>query len=273
MPITVRPLTSSIGAEIDGVDLSRSLAGETVAEIRQALLDHLVIFFREQTLTPSQQLEFATQFGEPIEYPFVEPLPDTPFIVPIVKLEHETLNFGGSWHSDTVYLETPPLGTVLYARQVPPVGGDTLFANQYLAFDSLSAGMKELLNGLTGIHRSDKLDATRKVIQNALGEPDENTRMSQHPVVRTHPETGRKALYLNVSHTTSFKGMTETESAPILAYLFQQQIRPEFCCRFRWQAGSLAFWDNRCSLHYPVNDYHGHRREMHRITLAGERPR
>ena len=271
--ISVRCLTSSIGAEVNGLDLSRPLATATVAEIRRALLEHLVIFFHDQSLTPNQLVEFASQFGQPIEYPFAEPLGDNRFVVPIIKQESEALNFGGSWHSDTVYLQAPPMGTMLHARQVPPVGGDTLFANQYLAYESLSVGMKRLLDGLTGIHRSDKLDASRKVLQDVPREPDANTKTAEHPVIRTHPESGRKALYVNVSHTTRFGGMTAAESAPLLEYLFRHQVKSEFCCRFRWQIGSLAFWDNRCTLHYPVNDYHGYRREMHRVILAGERPR
>ena len=272
MAINIRPITAALGAEVEGVNLASRLNDETMLAIRQALLKYLVIFFRDQTLDPANQLAFARRFGDPIEYPFAKPLEGFPFIVPIIKREHETLNFGGIWHSDTTYLERPPLGTILYARQVPPVGGDTLFANMYLAFDSLSDGMQQLLGRLVGVNRADKLDASRTQIQKVRDPTDSGVQVAEHPVVRLHPETSRKSLYINVAHTTNFRGLTESESTPLLDYLFQQQTRPEFCCRFRWEEGSLAFWDNRCTLHNPVNDYHGHRREMHRITLAGEVP-
>ena len=191
----------------------------------------------------------------------------------MVKLEYERVNFGGVWHSDTTYLERPPMGSMLYALEVPPQGGDTLFANQYLAYESLSAGLKRTLDGLVGVNTSTKAAAskTREERMRASGETLK-VLIGEHPVVRTHPETGRKALYVNAGHTASFSGWSEDESRPLLEFLFAHQVRPEFTCRFRWQPGSLAFWDNRCTQHNPVNDYHGYRRVMHRVTLAGDLP-
>ncbi len=270
----VRPIAGAMGAEILGVDLAQTLDAATAAAIRRSLLEYLVIFFRDQTLTPPQQLEFARAFGEPVEYPQLKGLPECPLITPVVKLEHERVNFGGVWHSDTTYLERPPMGSMLYALEVPPQGGDTLFANQYLAYETLSDGLKRTLAGLTGVNTSTKAAAsrTREDRMRASGE-ELKVLVGEHPVVRTHPETGRKALYVNVGHTVSFRGWSEDESRPLLDYLFAHQVQPEFTCRFRWQPGSLAFWDNRCAQHNAVNDYHGQRRVMHRVTLAGEAPR
>jgi taurine dioxygenase len=274
--IQVRRLAGAVGAEIFGVDLSRELAAQTVAEIRRALLDHLVIFFRDQALTPGQFLAFARRFGEPIEYPFVRGLDSFPMITPVVKLEHETVNFGGVWHADTTYLAVPPMATMLYAREVPPYGGDTLFANMYLAYETLSPGMRALLDRLVGVSDSAKADGSRTREDRTRDHPAANTAtrlIAEHPAVRTHPETGRKALYVNRAHTAHFKEMTIEESAPILAYLFRHQQQPEFTGRFRWEKGSLAFWDNRAAQHNAVNDYHGFRRVMERITLKGDKPR
>ena len=179
------------------------------------------------------------------------------------------------WHSDTSYLDIPPMATMLIAREVPPVGGDTLFANQYLAYETLSDGMKRLLDGLVALNASAKADVTRTREDRLKDNKNPQARkdyLAEHPVVRTHPETGRKALYVNVAHTLRFKDMSEEESAPILDFLFRHQIRPEFTCRFHREPGSIAFWDNRCARHNPVNDYHGYRRLMHRITLKGDKP-
>ena len=274
--LDIRPIAGALGAEIHGVALDRELDPEIVAALRQALLDHLVIFFRDQELPPQRFLAFGRRFGEPIEYPFVRGIEGYPEIIQVAKLEHERVNFGGIWHSDTTYLQTPPMGTMLVAREVPPFGGDTLFANQYLAYEALSDGMKRLLEGLKGVNSSAKANTTRTREDRVKSDPSQRPNddfVAEHPVVRTHPETGRKALYVNIGHTVRFAGMTEEESTPILTYLFEHQTRPEFTCRFSWKAGSLAFWDNRAAQHNPVNDYHGYRRIMHRITLAGDTPR
>jgi taurine dioxygenase len=271
--IGVSPVSGALGAEIEGIDASRPIPGEVIAEIRQALLDHLVVFFRGQTLTPPQQLAFAGRFGEPMEYPQLKGLPECPLVTPVVKLEHERVNFGGIWHSDTTYLERPPMASMLYAVETPPHGGDTLFANQYLAYETLSEDLRVRLAGLVGINASTKADAsrTREDRLRAAG-VEHKVLVGEHPVARTHPETGRKALYVNIGHTTHFRGWTEEESRPLLTFLFAHQVRPEFTCRFSWKPGSIAFWDNRCAQHNPVNDYHGFRRVMHRVTLAGDNP-
>jgi len=276
--LEVHRIAGTIGAEISGVDLSHDLDDATVAAIRQAWLDNLVIFFRNQDLPPERFLQVAKRFGETIEYPFVKGIDGFPEIIAVVKLEHEKLNFGGIWHSDTSYLETPPMATMLIARETPPYGGDTMFANQYLAYETLSDRMKRLLDGLTGINTSAKADSSRTRedrvrVRDAGRAAAQKDYVGEHPVVRTHPETGRKALYINVAHTIRFKDMTIEESAPILNFLFRHQVKPEFTCRFHWEPGSIALWDNRCVQHNPVNDYHGHRRVMHRITIKGDKPK
>jgi taurine dioxygenase len=275
MALEVRRIAGALGAEVSGVDLSKELDPGTVSQIRRAFLEHLVVFFHDQPLTPAQFMAFARRMGEPVEYPFVKGIDGFPQVIEVKKLEHERHNFGGIWHSDTAYLAEPPMGSMLLAREIPPYGGDTEFANQYLAFESLSARLRAVLEALTAVNSSAKADVskTREDRIKTDGKSEAREYDAEHPVVRTHPETGRKALYVNVAHTARFSGMTEEESAPLLGFLFRHQVRAEFTCRFRWRPGSIAFWDNRCAQHNPVNDYHGHRRVMHRITLAGDRPR
>jgi taurine dioxygenase len=272
----VEPVAGALGAEILDVDLAGELSDDTVAAIRRAWLEHLVVFFRDQDLPPARFLAFARRFGEPIEYPFVKGLDECPQIIPVLKLEHETINFGGIWHSDTAYLDIPPMASMLVAREVPPAGGDTEFANMYLAYETLSEGMKRLIHGLVAVNSSAAADVSRTREDRLKDSARADARKeysAAHPVVRVHPETGRRALYVNVAHTVHFEGMTEEESAPLLQYLCRHQVRPEFTCRFRWRPGSLAFWDNRCAQHNAINDYQGHRRLLHRITLAGDVPK
>ena len=273
--IRVQPVAGAIGAEVSGVDLSKDLGADAVAALRRAWLEHLVLFFRDQALPPARFLAFAKRFGEPIEYPFVKGLDEFPEIIPVLKLENEKVNFGGIWHSDTTYLDVPPMASMLVAREVPPAGGDTEFANMYLAYETLSSGMKRLLDGLVAVNSSAAADVSRTRedrLKDSARADAKKEYVASHPVVRVHPETGRRALYVNVAHTVRFEGMTEEESAPILKYLYAHQTRPEFTCRFRWRAGSLAMWDNRCAQHNAINDYQGHRRLLHRITLAGDKP-
>ncbi|MEO8142923.1 MAG: TauD/TfdA family dioxygenase [Betaproteobacteria bacterium] len=270
--IEARKLAGALGAEISGVDLSRPLAPKDLAEVRRLWLEHLVICFRGQALSEQQFMAFAGQFGEPVEYPFVQGIAGYPKIIEVKKLEHERVAFGGIWHTDTAYLERPPMASMLLAREVPPFGGDTLFANMYLAFDALSPALKKLLEGQKAVNSSTKADAS-KTREDRIGAGEKSDFIAEHPVVRTHPETGRKALYVNSGHTVRFAGWTEEESAPLLRFLFDHLAKPEFTCRFSWQPGSIALWDNRCAQHNPVNDYHGYRRVMHRITLAGDVPR
>ena len=272
--MTIAKLSGGIGAVIGGVDLAQASDAE-IAAIRRVWLDHNVVFFRDQDLPPAQFLALARRFGTPIEYPFVKGIDGFSEIIPVLKLPHETVNFGGMWHTDTSYLEVPPAATMLVAREVPSHGGDTLFANMYLAYEALSAGMQKLLDGLVCISSSAKADVSRTRedrLRDGKRDDAKTLYEAEHPVVRTHPETGRRALYVNVAHALRFRDMTVEESAPLLGWLFEHQVRPEFTCRFQWSAGAMAIWDNRCTLHNPINDYHGQLRSMHRITLAGDRP-
>jgi len=269
----VRPLAGAIGAEIRGVDFSKDLPDEVMKEVRQAWLDHLVVVFRDQELTPARQVAVANLFGEPVEYPFVGGLADFPVITPVVKLEHEKVNFGGLWHTDTTYQQRPPMATMLYALELPPYGGDTLFANCYRAYETLSDGLKATLEPLIGVNSSHKGRVVDTRAARAADSPKEDAkvaRVAEHPVVRVHPETGKKCLYVSFAHTTHFKGWTVEESQGLLDYLFEHQIRPEFTCRLAWEPGSLALWDNRCALHNPINDYDGYKRVLHRVTFAGQ---
>lgn len=277
--ITVAPVAGSMGAEIGNVDLSRPLSSETLEEIKRALLEYLVIFFRDQELTPEQHLEFARQFGTLEVHPIVQGKQGHPEIIEIVKEKGEQTQFGDSWHSDNSFLECPSMGSILYAREAPPAGGDTLFANMYMAYDWLSDGMKRLLDGLVAIHTARDAYDPQRLAHKYRGETnmkytysDAVEKQVEHPVVRTHPETGRKSLFVNRMFTASLKDMTPAESAPLLDFLAQHAIRPEFTCRFRWRENSVAFWDNRCTMHYAMNDYQNYRRVMHRVTIEGDRP-
>ena len=273
--LSVKPLSGSIGAEIHGVDHLNDASDELIDAIRRVWLEYGVVFFRDQDLDPSQFQAFAQRFGEIIEYPFVKGLPDHPMIIPVLKLPHEKNNFGGVWHTDTAYLQAPPMATMLIGREIPPQGGDTLFASGYAAYDALSDGLKATLSGLKAANSSAKAEVTKtredRIASSGTDKANESL-IAEHPVVRTHPETGRKSLYVNPAHTTHFVGWTEAESTPLLNFLYAHQVRPEFTCRFSWQPGSIAFWDNRCVLHNPINDYHGHKRLMHRVTLKGDVP-
>jgi taurine dioxygenase len=273
--LEVRPLSRAVGAEILGINLLNPVSDAQIAEIRKIWLQHSVVFFREQPLEPGAFQAFAQRFGEIIEYPFVKGLPDFPLIVPVLKLPHEKHNFGGVWHTDTTYLQEPPMATMLIARELPPVGGDTLFASNYAAFEGLSPALQDTLRTLKGVNSSAKAAVTHSREDRLADSATDKGRSelnSEHPVVRTHPETGREALYVNPGHTLRFAGWTEEESAPLLNYLFEQQVKPEYTCRFVWRPGSIAFWDNRCALHNPINDYHGYKRLLHRITLKGNKP-
>lgn len=276
--LQIKPISGALGAEIDGISLASELSDATIAEIRQALLDHLVIFFRDQALTLEQQIAFAKRFGPLEEHDFVEGMEGYPEVIRVVREADETtLNFGGAWHSDVTHQVCPALGSVLYAVEVPPVGGDTLFSNQYLAYDALSSGMQGMLDGLTGIHSARGPFAPDGRSKNNWRNMKVHTSEKaydevEHPVIRTHPETGRKMLYVNRTFTTRFKDMTPEESAPLLEYLLRHASHERFTCRFRWTPGAVAFWDNRAVLHYALGDYSGHRREMWRVTIAGDRP-
>ncbi|HZK89598.1 MAG TPA: TauD/TfdA family dioxygenase [Stellaceae bacterium] len=277
--ISVNPISGALGAEISGVDVAQKLDDAVIGEIRRALVDNCVIFFRDQHLTPDQHLAFGRRFGELQIHDFVEGMEANEQILEVRKEEYETRNFGGGWHTDVSYLEQPALGSVLYAREVPAYGGDTMFANQYLAYETLSDGLKAMLGEMRAMHSARKSYGlySPRAVANAkssmkIRATDEAHGEVDHPVVRTHVESGRKSLYVHGGFTTRFQDMTEEESAPLLNYLYQHAVRPEFTCRFRWEKGSIAFWDNRCVQHNAINDYNGQRRVMHRVTIEGERP-
>jgi taurine dioxygenase len=279
--IDIRPVAGSLGAEISGLDLARPLAPATADRIRRAFTEHLVLFFRDQRLTPEQHLAFGRVFGHLSRMPYVEHMAEHPDIIAVLKEadERKISTFGNAWHSDFSFLEAPPLGSILYAREVPSHGGDTLFANMYDAFEALSPGLQRMLRGLKAMHSGrpygrggvPKDLKTSRSIRIERDNPEADREIA-HPAVRLHPESGRRALFVNAIYTTRFEDMSEAESRPLLDFLFQHVQRPEFACRFRWAPGSLAVWDNRCTLHYAVNDYDGQRRLMHRTTVAGERP-
>lgn len=271
--IRVTRIAGAIGAEIEGVDISQDLPDEVIAEITRALDENHVIFFRDQSLPPKRQAAFASRFGPLIPYPMVKGLDGTDEVVPVIKNPDERVNFGGIWHADTTYLEEPPMGAVLYAVEVPPYGGDTLFANMQLAYETLSPSLQAFLDGLTVIQNSAKAEVTRTREDRVKQDGGKRMQLvAEHPAVIRHPRTGRKALYVNSGHTERFKELTAEESEPLLNFLFRHQTRPEFTCRFVWRPGSVAFWDNYASQHNPVNDYHGFKRVMHRVTIGGGRP-
>ena len=271
----VQPLSPSLGSLIRGIDLSQPLPKSLLAELRAIWLDRQVIILRGQSLSSKQYIAFAQQLGIPDIYPLLEGLKDFPEITPVLKKETETVNFGGVWHSDTTYQPCPPMATMLYALELPPIGGDTLFSDQVQAYQTLSDGLKETLATLKIICRPDKARAmaTRadRIAEHGR-ETSKDKLVGIHPVVRTHPETRKKALFVNQAHSCNFEGWSVEESDGLLNFLYAHQIKEEFQCRHVWQQGDVAIWDNRCTLHYPVNDYHGHRRLLHRITLKGDKP-
>lgn len=279
--IEVRPMAGALGADIQGVDLARPLDDATFAEIERAFHQYLVLFFHDQQLTPEQHLAFSRRLGPLTRSPYIKHMDEYPDIIAVLKEadERKVSTFGNAWHSDFSFLEEPPMGSVLYAREVPAFGGDTLFANMYDAYDALSDGMRRMLDGLNAMHSgkpygvggvAPDIKVSRSIgIERNRPEAD---REVAHPVARMHPVTGRKALFVNSIYTTRLEGMTEAESRPLLDFLFAHAIRPEFTCRLRWRTHDLAMWDNRCAMHYAVNDYDGTRRLMHRTTIAGERP-
>jgi len=275
--IEVRRIAGGCGAEIDGVSIADDLDDSTIAEIRQALNEHCVIFFRGQDFEAAQHKAFARRFGEIFVHPNYRGMQEDDEIVMVKREAGDTHIVGEEWHADTTMVAAPPMGAILYAIETPPYGGDTCFANQYLAYDTLSEGMKRLLDGLRAVH-SDRKVAGPQAGRNAYRatkvreDADWRETVSAHPVVRTHPETGRKLLFVNHSYTVGFEGMTEEESRPLLDYLLEHGHRPEFTCRFRWRNGSVAFWDNRSVKHLAVHDAGPHRRLRRRVQICGDRP-
>jgi len=270
MTFEVTPLAGAIGAVVGGADLG-ALDDATFAEIRRLMAAHCVLAFRDQDITPGQLLEFAKRWGDVHLHPYLDGLPEHPEIIEIVKNPEDTHNFGDHWHTDQIFSPTPAIGTMLHAKEVPSAGGDTLFANMYACYDALSEGMKEMLAGLRTYNLYDKTADRSGRMRAKIPDKDTPAAPAIHPLVRTHPETGRPALYLTDRQTTRrFAEMSEAESAPLLDFLLGHATRPEFTCRLRWEVGTLALWDNRCVLHTALDDYPGHRRVMHRITIKGE---
>ena len=267
------PQSSPIGAEVYGLDLSTGLSDQLFEQVNQAFLDYQVIFFRDQDLTPQQYNDFALRFGALKDYMFADGIDGYPYITEIVKTENETESFGSFWHSDSAYTDLPPKITMLYARQIPPRGGDTLFADMYAAYDALSPGLKATLASLSAVNSASVVPRDEDIYEAVKSKNSaKRDQFAIHPVIRSHDETGKKALYVNSIHTLRFDGMTREESQPLLNYLYQQVTRPEYSFRLRWAEDTLAMWDNRCTQHYALNDYHGYRRVMHRIIVEGERP-
>jgi taurine dioxygenase len=274
--LTTRPLSAYLGVEIRGVDLADALPEPIVDDIRRALFQHGVVFFRDQRLTPEQHVAFARRFGEININRFFKTVDGYPMIAEVRKEPEQTGNIGSGWHTDHSYDQAPAMGSILYALEVPETGGDTLFASMYAAYDALSDGLKRTLEGLQALHSSRHIFgveayARRGDLRGRYLNPEAATQDAIHPIVVRHPGSGRKALYVNPAFTVRIEGWTDEESRPLLQYLYQHAARPEFAYRFQWRAGSVAFWDNRCTWHYALNDYHGQRRLLHRITVEGVR--
>lgn len=270
--LTIRRVAGALGAEIGGVDLSRPLPDETIAAIRQALIEHQVIFFRDQDLTPAQQVAFGARFGPLNVHPFVAGMPGQPEVMEIIKEPEDRVNFGGGWHSDMSFLERPSIGSILYAVAIPQFGGDTLFASQAAAFEALSPGLQKTLEGLNAVHSASREysaqgHSAQKRSSMSVAEADGYVGEFVHPMVLVHPETGRKALYVNPAFTLRIDGWKTRESRALLDFLFEHSRYEAFTCRFQWREGSVAFWDNRSVWHFALNDYPGQRRHMRRVTV------
>ncbi len=273
----VTKLAGALGAEVSGIDLSQDLSNAEFDAVHSAFLKHHVLVFRDQTgLTPTAHKAFGRRFGSLNIHPYVDGMEAHPEILEIIKEPEDTLNFGGGWHSDMSFLEAPALGSILHAIDLPPYGGDTLFASQIAAYEALSEGMKEMLSGLTAIHSASREYSSKgqsaQKRESMTSHEATDAPEYEHPVVRTHPETGRKGLYINPAFTLRFKNMTKRESQPLLMFLFNHSREERFTCRVRWTRDAVTMWDNRCTWHYALNDYAGHRRHMRRVTVNGDRP-
>jgi taurine dioxygenase len=273
--ITVRPIAPALGAEISGVDLSQPLGNQAFQEIHDALMAHQVIFFRDQDITPEQHVAFGKAFGTLQVHPFAPQLDGYPEILVIENDEARPSKIN-NWHTDVTFMAEPPMGSILHGKEIPEVGGDTMWASMYLAYEALSPTMQRLLDGLVAIH-----DFTHNFGKRLLRQPGGPEKLkraqatmppAEHPVIRTHPVTGRKGIFVNSGFTTEIKGMNPNESRAILEMLYEHCRQPEFTCRFPWRRNSIAFWDNRCTQHYPIADYWPARRRMHRVTVNGDRP-
>jgi len=271
------PLSPALGAEISGVDIAGGISDAQFAELRQAFTDYAVIFLRDQDITPEQHIAFAERWGKINVNRFFKPTDDYPVIAEVRKEADQKANIGSTWHTDHSYDQCPAMGSILYAREVPSVGGDTLFASMYAAYDALSDGLKQMLSTMRAEHSSRHVfgdvaydDRDADDLGGRLGNTAAATQDALHPVIIRHPLSGRPALYVNGDFTVKFEGWSKQESQPLLDYLYAHASQNEFTCRFNWRKGSIAIWDNRATHHCALNDYHGERRLMHRITIEGE---
>ena len=271
--IEVVPMSGGVGVEVHNVDIKSGIDAGTFDELRAAFIENGLIFLRDQDITPDEHIAFAERWGEININRFFPRLDGYDQIATVTKEPHQTTNIGGGWHTDHSYDHVPAMGSILIARETPPVGGDTLFACMYTAYDTLSDGLKQTLEDMKAVHSSRHVfgeqSSYRDTMNNRFSNPEDATQDAVHPVVITHPESGRKALYVNPGFTLHFDGWTAAESKPLLDYLYAHAVQLEHTTRFQWAPGSIAFWDNRCTWHYALNDYHGTRREMHRITIEG----
>ena len=278
--LTTRPVAPACGSFVEGLDVKRASDAD-LAALSQLLAERGVVFLRDQHLSPEDQVALTARFGEVLRVPYVKHLDEHPDIIAVLKEadEKKISTFGGTWHSDFSFLDQPPSLTILYGREIPPFGGDTLWSSQYAAFDALSPRMQEMMCRLSAVqtgwpHGTKGPGPNAAVSRSVVMTRNDPTadREVIHPVVRVHPITKRKALFVNPVYTQRFDGMTEEESKPLLSYLFAHATKPEFTCRLQWEVGTLALWDNRCVLHLAINDYDGSRRLLHRTTVAGETP-
>ncbi|MCR9278753.1 MAG: TauD/TfdA family dioxygenase [Pseudomonadaceae bacterium] len=264
--------TNAIGAEITDIDV-RTLSDEAFADLRSAFIEHGVIFIRDQNLSPEDHIAFAKRWADIDINRFFKAVDGYPEIAEVLKEADQTGNIGGGWHTDHSYDQVPAMGSILYAREIPPSGGDTLWASMGAAYDALSDGFKEMLSGLTAVHSSRHIFGANaqyaKEFGDRLGNAESATQDAEHPVVIAHPESGRKLLYVNPGFTIGIKGWNPAEAHALLQFLYQHAQQPMFQTRFKWREGDIAMWDNRSTWHFALNDYHGHRRYLHRITLAG----
>lgn len=270
-----RLLAGAAGIELDDIDLT-TLTDDDAAAFRATLVQHHVVVVRNQELSPEQQITFGRHFGELDTHPFVEGSADHPEVIDIITQPDDRTNFGGGWHTDVTFLPEPDLGSILYGVDIPPYGGDTLFASQHAAYEALSHTMKRMLDGLMATHSAHRQyreggQSTRSTAITTKN-PEAAVETVEHPVVRTHPESGRKGLYVNPAFTERIKGLRRDESAALLQFLYRHAVKETFTCRVRWEPGTLVMWDNRSVQHYALHDYAGHRRHVRRITVKGDRP-
>ena len=270
--IDVKPLNPVIGAEISGVDISKPLGNQLYQEIHDALMEHQVIFFRDQEMTLDEHMDFGKLFGVLHIHPSAKKTQNRPEIITIRSDERSKAVAGMKWHSDVSCDEEPPMGSILHLHTIPETGGDTMFASMYAAYNALSQPMKDFLGGLQAWHESAHVHRDRLGHKGELRDDNDSYPVSLHPIVRTHPVTGRKCLFVNENFTTRVDGLTPNEGDALLKMLYEHIATPEFQCRFVWEEKSVAFWDNRCAQHRTVWDYYPKVRHGYRVTVAGDKP-